>query len=380
MKRLVILGSTGSIGRQALEVAEALGDRVRVVGLGANRDVETLAQQAERWHPEAIAIADLGAAAALAGRVAGWRCELLAGPAALERLAGWPAADIVLVAVAGAAGLVPTLAAIAAGKDVALASKEALVAGGALVRRAVTERGVRLIPVDGEHSAIYQCLRAGRRDQVTRIVITASGGPFLRRSLEALEHVTPEEALAHPTWRMGTKISVDSATLMNKALEVIEARWLFDVPPDRIQVVIHPQSILHGMVEFADGSVIAHLSPPDMRLFIQYALTDPDRVPPAHTPMDWTVPHSLTFEPPDPRRFPCLGYAYEALAIGGTMPAVLNAANEVAVQRFLARGLAFGDIPRAVRAAMELHKSVPDPTLEEVLEADRWGRALVRSL
>jgi 1-deoxy-D-xylulose-5-phosphate reductoisomerase len=380
LKRLVILGSTGSIGRQALQVADALADRVRVVGVGANRDVDTLVQQVERWRPEAVAVADPSAAAALADRVAGWRGEVFAGPAALERIAGWPSADVVLVAVVGVAGLVPTLAAISAGKDVALANKEALVAGGPLVQRAVTDHGVRLIPVDGEHSAIYQCLRAGRRDQVARIVITASGGPFLRRSLEGLDRVTPDEALAHPTWRMGPKISVDSATLMNKALEVIEARWLFDLPPSRIQVMIHPQSIVHGMVEFADGSVVAHLSPPDMRLFIQYALTDPDRTPPAHTPMDWTAHHTLTFEPPDPRRFPSLGYAYEALAVGGTMPAVLNAANEAAVRRFLGGELAFAGIPRAVRAAMELHETVPDPNLEEILEADRWGRALVRSL
>ncbi|MDR5684168.1 MAG: 1-deoxy-D-xylulose-5-phosphate reductoisomerase [Armatimonadota bacterium] len=380
MKRLAILGSTGSIGQQALQVADALADRVRVVALAARRDVDTLAEQIRRWRPEAVAVWEPAAAAALADRVAGWRGELFAGPPGLERVAGWPSANVVLVCVVGIAGLVPTLAAIAAGKDVALANKEALVAGGPLVRRAVAEHGVRLIPVDGEHSAIYQCLRAGHRDQVARIVITASGGPFLRRSLEGMECVTPQEALAHPTWRMGPKITVDSATLMNKALEVIEARWLFDLPPSRIQVVIHPQSIVHGMVEFADGSVVAHLSPPDMRLFIQYALTDPDRTPPAHTPMDWTVHHTLTFEPPDLRRFPSLSYAYEALAVGGTMPAVLNAANEAAVHRFLAGELGFAHIPRAVRAAMELHETVADPNLEDILEADRWARAVVRSL
>jgi 1-deoxy-D-xylulose-5-phosphate reductoisomerase len=377
-KRVVILGSTGSVGRQALDVARAIPDRVRIVGLGTRRDVQTLGEQVAAFAPEAVAIADPEAAEAF--RVPHFRGELRTGEEALTWLASWPEADLVLVAVSGIAGLRPTLAAIEAGHDLALANKETLVAAGSLVRRAVAARGVRLVPVDGEHSAIFQCLEGRDRGSVARLVLTASGGPFLRRSLGSFRTVTPEEALQHPTWRMGRKITVDSATLMNKALEVIEAHWLFDVPPDRIQVVIHPQSVVHGMVEFWDGSTFAHLSPPDMRLFIQYALTYPDRAPVSYARMDWTVVHTLTFEPPDPRRFPCLGYAYEALARGGTAPAVLNAANEVAVERFLNREIAFSDIPRAVRTALDLHEPVRDPSLEEVLEADRWARALVRSL
>ncbi len=379
-RRVAILGSTGSIGRQALEVAEALGDRLVVVALGARRDAQTLAWQAVRWNPEAVALADPQAVPEFREHAAGWRGELLVGPTALEELARWPSADVVLVAVVGVAGLLPSLAAIAAGKELALANKETLVAAGQLVREQAQARGVRIVPVDGEHSAIYQCLRAEGWGRVSRIVLTASGGPFLRRSLESMESATPEEALEHPTWRMGAKITVDSATLMNKALEVIEARWLFDLAPEHIQVVIHPQSVVHGLVEFVDGSTLAHLSRPDMRLFIQYALAGAERVPPGFGRLDWTVPHTLTFEPPDLRRFPCLGYAYEALAVGGTLPAVLNAANEVAVQRFLDREVPFGRIPKLVRAAMDLHQVRLRPNLEEILEADRWARGLVRSL
>lgn len=379
-RRVAILGSSGSIGRQALEVVEALGDRLQVVALGARRDARTVAQQATRWNPQAVAFVDPQAAREFRQLASGWRGEVLAGRGALEELARWPSADVVLVAVVGVAGLLPSLAAIEAGKELALANKETLVAAGELVCQQAQARGVQIVPVDGEHSAIYQCLKAEPRQRVSRIVLTASGGPFLRRSLESMESASPEEALEHPTWRMGAKITVDSATLMNKALEVIEARWLFDLPPEHIQVVIHPQSVVHGLVEFVDGSTLAHLSRPDMRLFIQYALTGAERLPPGFGRLDWTVPHTLTFEPPDLRRFPGLGYAYEALAVGGTMPAVLNAANEGAVERFLDREIPFGQIPKLVRAAMDLHEVRPRPTLEEVLEADRWARELVRSL
>lgn len=379
-RRAVILGSTGSIGRQALEVADALGDRVEVVGLAARRDARRLAEQVRRWQPEAVALADPQAAEEFRQLATGWRGELLTGPGSLEELARWPSADAVLVAVVGVAGLLPSLAAIEAGKELLLANKETLVAAGELVRQRAMAGGVRIVPVDGEHSAIYQCLRAEQVDRVSRILLTASGGPFLRRSLESMEAATPEEALQHPTWRMGPKITVDSATLMNKALEVIEARWLFDLPPERIQVVIHPQSVVHGLVEFVDGSSLAHLSRPDMRVFIQYALAGTERTPPEFGRLDWTTPQTLTFEPPDLRRFPCLGYAYEALAVGGTLPAVLNAANEVAVQRFLDGEIPFGRIPHLVRTAMDLHEPRARPTLEEILEADRWARAVARSL
>ncbi len=379
-RRVAVLGSTGSIGRQALEVAEALRDRVRVVGLAARRDALALAEQAVRWQPEVVALVDPQAEPQFRKAAASWRGELLVGPGALEELARWPSVDVVLVAVVGVAGLLPSLAAVEAGKELALANKEALVAAGGILCPRAQARGVRVVPVDGEHSAIYQCLRAEPRDRVRRIVLTASGGPFLRRSLESMEAATREEALQHPTWRMGAKITVDSATLMNKALEVIEAYWLFGLPPDRIAVVVHPQSVVHGMVEFVDGSTLAHLSRPDMRLFLQYALAGLDRVAPGFGHLDWTAALTLTFEPPDLRRFPCLGYAYEALAVGGTLPAVLNAANEVAVARFLDGEVRFGQIPRLVRAAMELHQVRPDPSLEDILEADRWARAVVRGL
>jgi|FaiFalDrversion2_1042247.scaffolds.fasta_scaffold00252_6 1-deoxy-D-xylulose-5-phosphate reductoisomerase len=379
-RRVVILGSTGSIGRQALEVAETIPDRVRITGLGARRDAETLGEQVRRFQPEAVALSDPGAAQAFRAHVPEFRGAFQVGEGALEWLARWPGADLVLVALTGIAGLRPTLSAIEAGHDVALANKETLVAAGHLVRRAVANRGVRLIPVDGEHSAIFQLLEGRDPSTVARVVLTASGGPFLRRPLASLRTVTPEEALQHPTWRMGPKVTVDSATLMNKGLEVIEARWLFDLPPHRIEVVIHPQSVVHGMVELVDGTTLAHLSPPDMRLFIQYAFTYPDRVGVSYARMDWSRPQALTFEPPDPRRFPCLGYAYEALGRGGTAPAVLNAANEVAVERFLRREMAFVEIPKAVRLALDLHDPVPDPSLEEILEADRWARALVWGL
>jgi 1-deoxy-D-xylulose-5-phosphate reductoisomerase len=339
-----------------------------------------LAEQVRRWQPEAVALADPQAAEEFRQLATGWRGELLTGPGSLEELARWPSADAVLVAVVGVAGLLPSLAAIEAGKELLLANKETLVAAGELVRQRALARGVRIVPVDGEHSAIYQCLRAEQVDRVSRILLTASGGPFLRRSLESMEAATPEEALQHPTWRMGPKITVDSATLMNKALEVIEARWLFDLPPERIQVVIHPQSVVHGLVEFVDGSSLAHLSRPDMRVFIQYALAGTERTPAEFGRLDWTTPQTLTFEPPDLRRFPCLGYAYEALAVGGTLPAVLNAANEVAVQRFLDGEISFGRIPHLVRTAMDLHEPRARPTLEEILEADRWARAVARSL
>ncbi len=377
---MVILGCTGSIGRQALEVARSLPDRIRVVGLGARRDAHTLADQVREFQPDAVALAEPESAEAFRAQLPGFRGELRAGEDALEWLARWPEADLVLVAVTGIAGLRPTLGAIGAGHDVALANKETLVAAGHLVRRAQEARGVRLLPVDGEHSAIFQLLEGRDPATVARIVLTASGGPFLRRPPSSLSTVTPEEALQHPTWRMGPKVTVDSATLMNKGLEVIEARWLFDLPPDRIQVVIHPQSVVHGMVELTDGTVLAHLSPPDMRPFIQYALTYPDRAEVSYARMDWGRSSMLSFEPPDLERFPCLQYAYEALRRGGTTPAVLNAANEEAVERFLRRELSFSEIPRAIRLALDLHEPRPDPSLEEVLEADRWARAVVRRL
>jgi len=376
-RRLVLLGSTGSIGRATLEVVDHLGD-VQVVGLAARRNVEGLAAQAARYRPHAVAVEDAALADRLRGQLPAGTA-LLAGPEAAAELAAHPAADMVLVAVVGVAGLVPTLAALRAGKDVALATKEALVAGGHLVMAQARASGALLLPVDSEHSAIFQCLQGVARQAVRRIVLTASGGPFLQRALETLAEATPEEALAHPTWRMGPKVTVDSATLMNKGLEVIEARWLFDLPPEQIDVVIHPQSLVHGMVELVDGSVLAQVAPPDMRLPIQLALTFPERRPSPLHPLVWERGEgvTMTFTPPPPERYPCLALAREALGVGGTAPAVVNAANEVAVRLFLERRIPFGEIPRLLRRTLDAHRAVADPTLEDVLAADAWAREAV---
>ncbi len=381
-RRLVLLGSTGSIGRAALEVVDHLGD-VEVIGLGARRDVATLAAQAARHRPRAVAVADPEAAEQVR-RLLPSEMEILTGEESLARLAAHPDADLVLVAVVGIAGLLPTLAALRAGKDVALATKEALVAGGSLVTAAARQNGRRLLPVDSEHSGIFQCLLGRERMAVRRIVLTASGGPFLHRPRETLAEATPEEALAHPTWKMGKKVTVDSATLMNKGLEVIEARWLFDLPPERIDVVIHPQSIVHGMVELADGAVLAHLAAPDMRLPIQFALTYPEHRPSPVRALSWTGGgedgFALTFAPPEAGRYPCLELARDALRGGGTLPAVLNAANEVAVQWFLERRIRFGEIPILVRRTMDLHTPIANPAAAEILAADAWARATVSLL
>jgi len=370
--RLVVLGSTGSVGRAALEVAEALGD-VTVVGLAARRSHDDLVRQARRWRPRAVAVEDDSAAVLVRdGLPRG--TELLVGGDAATILAALPEVDVVLVAVVGAAGLAPTLAAAAAGRTIALANKETLVAGGALVRAACDRAGARLIPVDSEHSAIFQCLVGQDRAAVRRIILTASGGPFLRRPLAELRDVTVEEALAHPTWKMGPKITIDSATLMNKGLEVIEAHWLFGVTPEQIDVIIHPQSLVHSMVEFADGVTIAQAATPDMRGPIQYALTAPRRRPGLVRPMEWDRV-TLTFERPDSNRFPALVLAADALRRGGTAPAVLNAANEVAVSRFLERSIRFTEIVETVGVVLGRHQHRPAQTLDAVLDADAWARA-----
>lgn len=378
MKRLVVLGSTGSIGRQALEVVDALAGEIEVVGLGARRDAGALVGQVARYRPRAVAMVDERAAAAVrAGVPRG--VEVFAGHDALARLASEVDADVVLVAVVGVAGLLPTLQALRAGRDVALANKETLVAGGALVTREAARRSRTLLPVDSEHVAIAQCLRGESLQNVRRVLLTGSGGPFLRRTIAELEKVSRDEALAHPTWKMGEKITVDSATMMNKGFEVIEAHWLFGLAGEQINVVIHPQSVVHSLVEFIDGSVKAQLGPPDMRMVIAYALTAPRRLPVPSPAVEWDR-LQLTFEQPDSARYPCLGLAYEALRAGGTMPAVLNASNEVAVERFLAGGIRFTEIARAVAATMGAHRPVSDPSLEEVLAADVWARGQALSV
>lgn len=372
MKRIIILGSTGSIGRQTLDVIDTMDGAVEVVGLGARRDAQTMLAQVRKYRPRLVAMTDSQAAAELRAQVPG-SVEVLSGADALRDLATAGDADVVLVAVVGFAGLLPTLAALRAERDVALANKETLVAGGALVMEETRRRGRQLLPVDSEHVAIAQCLRGESIASVRRILLTGSGGPFLRRPLQTLAEVRPEEALAHPTWKMGTKITVDSATLMNKGLEVIEAHWLFGLDPARIEVVVHPQSIVHSLVEFVDGSVKAQLAPPDMRLVIAYALQGPERLPLPGPRLEWDR-LELSFERPDPARYPCLGHAYRALETGGTMPAVLNAANEAAVEQFLAGQIRFVDIAEVVRKTMESHAVVAAPTVEEILAADAWAR------
>jgi len=377
MGRLTVLGSTGSIGRTALDVARRLAGEVEIVGLSADTNVTLLARQVLDVRPEAVAVGSVEGARALRDATPGWHGEVLIGPEGLAALAGGTPADLVLVGVVGVAGLEPTLAALSAGKDVALATKEVLVAGGALVTPAAAQRGRRILPVDSEHSAIFQCLVGQDAGSVARLWLTASGGPFLRLPQEAQDRVTPADALRHPTWQMGPKVTVDSSTLMNKGLEVIEAHWLFSVPVSGIEVVIHPQSVVHSLVEFVDGSLLAQLGAPDMHLPIQYALTYPRRLPATGTRLDLGTLRTLGFEPPDPVRFPCLGYAREALEMGGTAPAALNAANEVSVAQFLEGRIRFPEIARNIRRVLDRHTPDEATSVGAVLAADREARALL---
>ena len=379
LTNVVILGSTGSIGRSALSVIEHDGGaRLRARGLGAHSSWEALLAQARAVRPRYIALSDPEAAACVDGQLRGTGIEVLSGPDGVIRMVQDEPTDRVLSAIVGAAGLRGTWAALEAGKIVALANKEALVVAGPLVMDLARRRGGTVLPVDSEHSAIFQALRAGAPREVRRVILTSSGGPFRGRTRRALADVTPSEALRHPTWRMGPKISIDSATLMNKALEVIEARWLFGLEPDQIDVVVHPESVVHSMVEFVDGSVVAQLSPPDMRLPIQYALTYPERVAGPCPSLDLARAFSLTFEPPDTDTFPGLELGFEVMRRGGTAGAALNAANEAAVARFLDGQIGFLDIPRACRAALDHHPFDPRPSLDALWDVDAWARREVR--
>ncbi len=378
MRDLIILGATGSIGRAALDVVRSLrmaGTAIRVAGLSARENAALLAEQAREFHPSAVAVGSAGAAQAFREAASGWQGKVLAGPDAPAELAGETTAGLVLVAVEGVAGLAPVLAALRSGKDVALATKEALVAGGELITSAASEHGRRILPVDSEHSAIFQCLAGHTPGDVARVWITASGGPFRTWSREQMAAVTPAQALRHPTWKMGKKVTVDAATLMNKGLEIIEAHWLFGIPADRIEVVIHPQSLVHSLVEFVDGSTLAHLGPTDMRLPIQYALTYPERRPAPLPPLDVRTLGTLEFGPPDPGRFPCLAHAREALTRGGTAPAALNAADEVAVRLFLDGRIGFTEIASLVARVLSVHRPHPATSLEAVVAADAEARA-----
>jgi len=379
MKTLVLLGSTGSIGVSTLDVVKALPGRFRVAALAAGRNVERLAAQAATLRPDLVAVADEAAARALAGRVPR-ETRIVHGRDGLVEAARHPEADLVVSALVGAVGIEPTYAAIDAGTPVALANKEALVAVGAFLTARAVETGATILPVDSEHNALHQCLRGEQLAEVRRLWLTASGGPFRGWSKQALAEATPAVALRHPTWVMGPKVTIDSATLMNKGLEVIEARWLFGIPGERISVVIHPGSVIHSLVELVDGSFKAQLSVTDMRHPIQYALTWPERLPGPLPPLDLIAASPLAFEAPDPERFPCLPLAYEALAAGGTAPAVLNAANEVAVGAFLAGRASFFDIPAMIRKTLSAHAGRPALTLDDILEADRAARATTAAM
>jgi 1-deoxy-D-xylulose-5-phosphate reductoisomerase len=373
-KNVAVLGSTGSIGRNALEVIAASGGKLRAAALSAHTNAALLAHQARQFRPKWIALSDSATAETADLANLPKPIEVIAGPQALEQIAAEPTIDVVLTAIVGSAGLRGTFAALEAGTRVALANKETMVVAGPLVRNLASRRGAQIVPVDSEHSAIFQCLQAGRREEVKRIVLTASGGPFRNHSLDQMARVTVDQALRHPTWTMGAKITVDSATMMNKALEIVEARWLFDLEVDQISVVVHPQSVIHSFVEFVDGSVLAQLSPPDMKLPIQYALSFPSRLSCPAAKIDWSAPQQLEFEPPDLDRFPAIGLGMEVARAGGTAGAVVNAANEAAVGSFLAGEMSFGEIVPTCRRILEAHEHDSHPSLDQLLRLDRWAR------
>ena len=379
MKRLAILGSTGSIGTQALDIASRLPDRFQIVGLAANNNAELLAEQANAFHVPCVSIGNadrVGELRNALGASQGTR-RVLSGVEGMCEIATLPDADLIVVAVAGAIGIEPTHAALQAGKPIALASKEVLIAAGETTMALARAKNAAILPIDSEHSAIFQCLQGAPERSIERILLTASGGPFRKTPLEELEKVTPAQALKHPTWNMGGLVTINSATLMNKALEMIEARWLFDTPMEDVEVVVHPQSIIHSMVRFNDGSTLAQLGLPDMRLPIQYALVYPERLNTRLPRMELKDYANLTFEAPDETKFPALSLARRAVAQGGTMAAVMNAANEVAVDLFLNNKIPFLHIMRLVALAMDRHEPLP-PTLPNVLEADSWARRVTR--
>ena len=378
MKNVVLLGSTGSIGTSTIKVAEDLPDDIRLVGLAAGGNTELLAKQALQLRPELVSIGSTEKAAELRTQLDDIQVSF--GQEGLLELATLPSADIVLIAIVGIAGLQPALAAIRAGKDIAVASKEILVMAGEIVMTEARKYGVRVLPVDSEHSAIFQCLEGSASGSVRRLVLTASGGPFRETPVGQFAGITVEQALKHPSWVMGRKITIDSATMFNKGLEMIEARWLFDCPMPQVDVVVHPQSVVHSMVEFVDGSIVAQLSTPDMCLPIQYALTWPSRTASDRVQTDLTAIGRLDFEAPDLAKFPALVQARRAGEIGGTLPAVLNAANEVAVDAFCDRQVSFPGISEAVGQVMDRHEVIGQPSFEQILQADEWARETARDI
>ena len=386
MKHLAILGSTGSIGQNALSVVESHCDEFVVTGLAANTSVDRIEQQVRQFRPRLVALSSEEDASRLRKRLKDIKAvEVLSGSEGISAVATMAEVDLVLDAIGGAAGLLPTLEAIQSGKDLAFVNKEVLVMCGSLIMDAAKENGVRLLPVDSEISAIFQCLPNVngddcKRAEIHRLILTGSGGPFRETPLEQLDSVTPQQALKHPNWKMGAKVTIDSATMMNKGFEVIESKWFFDVKLSQIEVVIHPESIIHSMVEFVDGSLLAQLGVSDMRLPIQYALTYPCRLPTAVPRLDLSQIGALHMEPVDSKKFPCLELAYSAAKVGGTLPTVLSSADEVVVQAFLNRQIGFMDIPNYLEEVMTRHDVIFQPTLDDILAADRWARSIAREL
>ncbi len=378
-RSIAILGSTGSIGRNALRVIDALGPDYKVTAITANSSVELLAEQTRRYRPQFVAVTDVNSAKTFRTLIDGLDTEVLVGPESLTELAQSDRIDTVLTAVVGAAGLPSALAAAQAGKRLAIANKEPLVIAGQLLTQIARDNGGTLLPIDSEHSAVFQAMQSGSSDEVRKIILTGSGGPFRGASREELQEVTCEQALSHPVWQMGPKITIDSATMMNKALEIIEARWLFDVPVEKIEVLIHPESIVHSLVEFVDGSVVAQLGLPDMCLPIQYALTYPDRVAGISEPLRLEKIGRLRFEKPEPKTFRALPLAYEVARTGGTAPVVFNAANEAAVEAFLDERIRFVQIMELVEHCLDTHDVKRTITLDELLEADTWAREEVKN-
>ncbi|MEY4528163.1 MAG: 1-deoxy-D-xylulose 5-phosphate reductoisomerase [Nitrospirota bacterium] len=380
MKTIIILGSTGSIGTNTLDIVQRFPDEFRVAGLTAGNNIDKLEEQIRAFAPRVVAVSQETAAATLRQRCAGLPVEILSGEAGIAQVASLPEAELVISAIVGAAGLVPTLTAIRSGKHIALANKEPMVMAGKLMQEEAHKHGVRIFPVDSEHSAIFQSLEGHRLQDVRRLILTASGGALWTVAKDELQHVTPERALKHPNWKMGSKITIDSATLMNKGLEVVEARWLFDIPETRIEVMVHRESIIHSLVEYEDRSMIAQLGLPDMRTPISYAMRYPERLPLDLPSLDLTEIGTLSFCKPDHDRFPCLNLGYESLRTGGTMPATMNAANEIAVDAFLNGGIRFTEIAEVIRQTMDAHAPKTVATLEDALEADRWAREKAESL
>jgi 1-deoxy-D-xylulose-5-phosphate reductoisomerase len=375
MKKIIILGSTGSIGCSALDVIEKNPDLFQVVALSAGKNIKLLKKQIEKYHPKAVAIGSKDNAVQLRETLrSGSKVKVIYGEEGLQEIASFPSADIVISAISGSAGLIPTIAAIEAGHDIALANKETMVIAGEIVNKRAQKKGVKIIPVDSEHSAIFQCLEGSKRENLRRIILTASGGPFLNFTKDQLKKVTLSQTLRHPKWKMGKKITIDSASMMNKGLEVIEAKWLFNADISTIDVLIHPQSVVHSMVEFIDGAYLAQMGVPDMKIPIAYALTYPERIVNDLKSLDFVKTGTLEFYKPDMKKFPCLQIAYAAGHCGDTAPAVLNAADEVAVSAFMQKKVRFIDLPNIIEKVLNVHMVINNPSLDDILQADLWAR------